>query len=115
MVICFKCDAGTKELLDRLRATGTYSDYSDIIVAAIANYAILHDELNTAPSVVIGGIGGEERPAKVRSPKPTPAGQAAPVKPHLVPGVPLLFRRELLLAAKRENGFAQLPDDVFLP
>jgi hypothetical protein len=43
-----------------------------------------------------------------------PSSTAA-VKPHLVPGVPAIFRREPLIVSQRQNTFAQLPDDVFLP
>ena len=116
MVICFKCDSETKALLDRLRLGGAYPDYSDIIVAAVANYALLNDELQSSGTVVIGEDAGEATPARPRKARSGQvAATIAPVRPHLVPNVPPLFLREPLVTARRENAFAQLPDDVFLP
>jgi hypothetical protein len=41
MVICFQCAHKTKELLDALIRAGTYSDYSDVIAAAVHNLSVL--------------------------------------------------------------------------
>jgi len=114
MVICFKCDVETKGHLDRLKALGAYQDYSDVIIAAVANYAILHDELHVGASVIIGDIASSITP-EVPVPKAHRQIDEKTSKPHLVPGIPAVFRRESLLSAQRENGFAQLPEDVFFP
>jgi hypothetical protein len=119
MVICFKCDVETKSELDRLLRSGTYKDYSDVIAAAVANYGILHDELHSSGSVVIGEDSAEastERPPAMSRTRPAASvNEAAPSKPHLVPSLPAIFRREPVIATQRQNAFAQLPDDVFLP
>src|SRR5688500_14191436 len=41
MVICFPCQPKTKAILDRLVEKGTYSDYADVITAAVDNLAVL--------------------------------------------------------------------------
>lgn len=115
MVICFKCEAETKAQLDRLLRAGTYNDYSDVIVAAIANYAVLHDELHSSGTLIIGDSAIAEPPAAKPRASHTRAEEPTPAKPHLVPSVPTIFRREPLIASERQNAFAQLPDDVFLP
>jgi hypothetical protein len=117
MVICFKCDVETKAQLDRLLRSGTYNDYSDVIVAAITNYGVLHDELHSSGTVIIGETEQSAEPsaAKPRTRPSARSTEPVPTKPHLVPSVPVIFRREPLMESQRQNAFAQLPDDVFLP
>src|SRR5262245_31509641 len=54
MVICFKCSSDTKSKLDYLLQSGAFLDYSDIICAAVENLAVLHDEVQSKGSVIVG-------------------------------------------------------------
>lgn len=54
MIVCFNCSSKTKRTLDSLLESGQYEDYSEIISLAIANLAILQDEVVKSGGLVIG-------------------------------------------------------------
>ena len=45
MIVCFNCSPETKEKLDSLIKSGQYNDYSEAITLAIANLAVLQEEV----------------------------------------------------------------------
>ena len=53
MVICFTCDPKTKRLLDSLIANGSYSEYSEVIGAAVHNLAVLESAAIGTGSLVL--------------------------------------------------------------
>ncbi len=53
MVLCFTCSPQIKRLLDELVSKGTYSDYSDVITAAVNNLAVLDRSMPTGSAVVL--------------------------------------------------------------
>jgi hypothetical protein len=55
MVICFNCDSHTKQLLDRLLASGQCEDYGELIRLAISNLSVLQAEVATDGHVLIEG------------------------------------------------------------
>lgn len=54
MIICFKCPPETKKDLDNLLLSGQYKDYTEIISSAVANLAVLQQELSQTGAIIIG-------------------------------------------------------------
>lgn len=63
MIICFKCSPETKRYLDNLILSGQYNDYAEIISSAVANLAVLQQELSQTGAIVIGSSDNWERQA----------------------------------------------------
>lgn len=55
MIICFNCSVKTKKTLDGLLNTGQYEDYDEAISVAIANQAILQEQVLEKGVLIIGG------------------------------------------------------------
>ena len=53
MIICFSCSTRLKQQMDSLLETEHYSDYGDLISAAVNNLAVLHSELEDRAALVI--------------------------------------------------------------
>jgi hypothetical protein len=53
MIICFTCLPHTKQQLDELMSKGTYSDYSDLISAAVNNLAVMERTAANGGSVLV--------------------------------------------------------------
>ncbi|MFN2453471.1 MAG: hypothetical protein ABR577_04560 [Pyrinomonadaceae bacterium] len=56
MIICFNCSPETKELLDKLLKTSQYTDYAEAISIAVANQAILQEQISKNGSLVIDEV-----------------------------------------------------------
>lgn len=54
MIVCFSCNADTKEKIDSLLEKGHYKDHSELISSAIANLWLLDQELSEKGVLVIG-------------------------------------------------------------
>lgn len=54
MILCFNCSRETKEILDRLLASGQYNDYTEVISVAVANLSILESEIGNKGALVLG-------------------------------------------------------------
>lgn len=114
MVICFRCDARTKDVLDQLLESGSYRDHSEVIVAAVASYAALHAELEEKPVLVIDrapAMGSTTTALNRDEPTTRIAASAQPtVTPYV--SVPSLFQTPSALT-HRTDAFAPVPSDVF--
>jgi hypothetical protein len=53
MIICFQCPRKTKELMDALIRAGTYSEYSEVIAAAVHNLSVLETAGAGSRSLII--------------------------------------------------------------
>ncbi len=53
MVICFNCPKDIRGLLDELVNSGTYRDYSDVLVSAVRNLKILEMEVGGKGALVV--------------------------------------------------------------
>ncbi|HXQ34445.1 MAG TPA: hypothetical protein VN843_10560 [Anaerolineales bacterium] len=53
MIICFQCPRETKELMDALIRAGTYSEYSEVIAAAVHNLSVLETAGAGSRSLII--------------------------------------------------------------
>ena len=53
MVICFDCQARSKDLLDKLVASGGYKDYSEALASAIENLSVLQSHVLERGSLVL--------------------------------------------------------------
>ncbi|KKL50228.1 hypothetical protein LCGC14_2307580 [marine sediment metagenome] len=56
MILCFNCDAETKEVMDALLRTGQYTDFASAIACAIRNLQVLHEEMASKGAVVLRGV-----------------------------------------------------------
>lgn len=54
MLVCFRCTAETKQLLDELVAKGAYRDHGEAISLAIENLALMEKELDAKGEFVLG-------------------------------------------------------------
>jgi len=68
MIICFECLAGTKKTLDDLVSAGGYEDYGDVIAAAVANQALLHEKVGVRRSLVIPNSSESAKPNVTQTP-----------------------------------------------
>jgi hypothetical protein len=53
MIICFQCPRETKELMDALVRAGTYSEYSEVLAAAVHNLSVLETAGAGSRSLII--------------------------------------------------------------
>lgn len=115
MVICFKCSPRTRKKLDEMVATGAFNDYSEAIGAAIDNLAVLHEEMETRGSLVLGSVPGEERSRSSRdtvlAPEPRRTAERTTAPGDGRPAVFSLAGINRELAA----NLAPLPADAFFP
>lgn len=108
MVICFNCSTATKQQLDLLLQRGEYADYGDAIAAAIANQAVLSEQVWERGALVIPaerGAGAMGGPVP-RNGTSTKSGRASAFS-RLVGGasslgIPPLFSRDGLESASPE-------------
>lgn len=121
MVICFKCSPETKRTLDSLITSGNYSDYSDVITAALSSFAVLTAEVGKKGSVLIEGSLDLKpgRPSQ-RAGLPSPSDRTGPVAADgerassAALGIPLVFSNSDL-PAEPPAELAPRPTDVFVP
>jgi hypothetical protein len=107
MVICFSCTPETKVQLDRLVASGHYTDHSQVIAAAIQNLAVIHSELRQTASIILdrnaltslSGIDSVAPSATLEKEPVAPLSNSAsenPLSRRQAPGssaIPMLFHR----------------------
>src|SRR2546426_1099754 len=100
MIICFKCTQATKQLLDELVGKGAYSDYSELIAAAVNNLAVLETATDGAGSIILNSVSGiqmsesshepdpgTEFPETVGAPENPSAGYGDRSRPESVPHI----------------------------
>jgi hypothetical protein len=114
MVLCFKCSPETKKWLDYFLQEGTFDDYGAIIEAAVMNFAVLHDEVDSKGSIIVGTDKVHESPTLIHPVTETnrvqqPAKQTAVARSDVA--VPTAFK---LPGVRLEMPqLAPLPSDVF--
>lgn len=89
MIICFRCDRATKDLLDALRLQAGATDYGELMHEALTTYHLLLEQTAQTGSMVFAdsdGHGGSDFPIFRR------AGQAKGTPERIVGEVPDLFR-----------------------
>jgi hypothetical protein len=67
VIICFRCSARTKALLDNILEAEQYEDYSEVIASAVENLAILQEDLSDGAQTVIIQADGQA-PVAAESP-----------------------------------------------
>jgi hypothetical protein len=117
MVIVFNCSPEAKRALDEVMQRGEYRDYSDIINAAIMNFAVLTAEVDAGGAIVLSG----QPPVVERSPgHPTEAVAKEPVleygspRPIPTPTIPDIFSAAKL-PAEPPAALAELPPIAVAP
>jgi len=121
MIIVFRCSSEARRALEVIMEAGGYSDYSDVINAALMNYAALSSALGTRGAIVLPE---SIPPAAAAVPKQRGSVQVhvaqSPVVPTAPPPltsqvrIPTVFARTDFPNEPHER-LADLPSDVFLP
>ncbi len=99
MVLVFSCSREAKRALDELMERGGYTDYSDVINAAVTNFAVLSSELEGKGAFVFPGrepvdvVGVETQTKPIK--KGSRSSEHGPDLPPQV-GIPSLFSRSVL-------------------
>lgn len=120
MVIIFRCSADAKQALDQVMARGGYSDYSDVINAAITNYAVLSTALDQKGSIVLPDEqlhpGSSPVPRRIRRTIEQPPSVVVPRSKSapVLAGIPNLFL-DRDLPTEPPGTLAKPPSDVFVP
>jgi len=117
MIVCFRCSPRTKETLDLLLESGQYRDYSEVISLAIANLAVLQEEVLEGESAAIGADAGahvcafEGEVSGDAQDTQEPSQESSLItKPFLVPAI---FKLDGLPGSP--PPLAALPDDIWAP
>lgn len=114
MIVCFNCSAETKKTLDFLLESGQYKDYSEAISLAIANLAIVQEEVLKSGGVVIGGDAEANLRVSERAISYSTQGAGQPREISLTAKsltVPAIFHLNGLTDSPPH--FAELPDDIW--
>lgn len=97
MVIIFKCSPEAKKALDWAMRLGEYADYSDVINAALLNFAVLSAELGACGSMVLHSPAPddprEDRLAVPRMPTFVAVRDRAPDRSARDRAIPTIFLR----------------------
>ncbi len=116
MIVCFRCTADTKAILDRLVETGSYQNIGDAICAAVTSFALIEEEVATKGAIVIDGKRAIEASVKSRNGNGSASVRGEkklrPVSKAAVLSVPLVFRKDDLPSTP-PNELAELPADVW--
>ena len=107
MIICFNCTAETKDLLDRLVATGSYREYGEAIAASVRNQVLMEQEVaSRGPIVIASAPSAPQQPMpEPDRDEPQPAKPAAAAKPARKAAAP---RKADVVAKDSDNGFTYL-------
>jgi Arc/MetJ-type ribon-helix-helix transcriptional regulator len=114
MVICFRCSPVAKAKLDALLDSGAFADYSEVISAAIENFAVLHEEVQSRGSIVLDAESGSKGLESIVSASQRTSGSLPhrSGKANQPKTVPELFTMGNL-SVEAPSGLAPLPGDVF--
>ena len=115
MIVCFSCSPEIKGSLDFLLNTGQYKDYSEVISLAIANLAVLQEEVLETGGLVIGA--GAARNARVLEETVSYDGQAPKAASQQLgsslpaPSIPIVFHLGHIRDCR--PSLADPPDDIW--